>query len=204
MKQVSEDCSIELPHLRELECGQVKPTWEELELLADRYCISVRDLLPRRDDRDRGVKILRDRDAVTIEQLRAGRIQYTYSSRATSSTLPDFRPVELLLHLNDPEAVSLNKGHFFHQYTQVLDGGPVGFLWRWEDQVYSEVLQRGDSWMIPGLIPHWFYSPDPNRLGRILAVTFGCHLTGDAREELALLGPTHIHRIIEAGDYYDG
>jgi hypothetical protein len=79
----------------------------------------------------------------------------------------------------------------------------VGFLWRWSDTTHCETMLPGDSWIIPGFIPHGFYSCEPNRLGRILAVTFGCHLTGDAREELAILGADQLEQIVRIGDYFE-
>ena len=121
-----------------------------------------------------------------------------------SSTLPNFKPVELLLHLTDKNDVVINRGHFFHQFTQVLHGGPVGFMWEYEGEKLSERFDEGDSWIIPGFIPHGFWSPDPNKLGRILAITFGQQLaSGDARQELNLVGPKHAHRIVnDQDDYY--
>ena len=99
----------------------------------------------------------------------------------------------------------MNRGHFFHQYTQVLHGGPVAYLWEWQGKTHEEIFQEGDSWLIPGFVPHAFYSPDANRLGRILAVTFGQHLTGDARQELSVLGKNNVGRIVDdEEDYYPG
>ena len=97
----------------------------------------------------------------------------------------------------------MNRGHFFHQYTQVLHGGPVAYLWEWNGKVYEDVFTEGDSWLIPGFTPHGFYSPDPSNKGRILALTFGQNLAGDARQELALLGEKNAGRIIcDDLDYY--
>ena len=200
---VSEDTGIAQDRIRALEAGQAKPTWEELERLAKHFVVSVRDLLPFEHDLDRGIKVLRHRDARRIDQERAGRRQYTYWSRVMTSTLPNFKPMELLLHLNRRDEVVLNRGHFFHQYTQVRHGGPVAYLWEWEGQVHEEVFEEGDSWMIPGYVPHGFYSPNPDEPGRILAITFGQHLAGDARQELALIGRENLPRIVsDALDYY--
>ena len=201
---VSQDTGISGERLGALERGEGKPTWEELELLARQFSVSVRDLLPLENDLDRGMKFLRNADARRFDQERAGRIQYTYWERVMTSVLPNIKPVELLLHLHRREEVVLNRGHFFHQYTQVLDGGPVAYLWEWEGKVCEEVFEKGDSWLIPGFVPHGFYSPEPKNLGRILAITFGQHLTGDARQELSLLGKENLSRIVsEEQDYYD-
>lgn len=205
LEMVSVDTGISLSRLKALEGGLEKPEWEELEALAKHFYVSVRDLLPFKDDLDRGMKFLRAKDARKIEQKRGGRLQYTYWSRVMTSTLPNVKPIELLLHLNHREDVVLNRGHFFHQYTQVLHGGPVAYLWEWEGKVHEEIFTEGDSWLIPGFVPHGFYSSDPNHLGRILALTFGQHLTGDARQELTLLGEGNAGRIISDGlDYYPG
>lgn len=203
LAMVSEETGIAAERLKALEAGEMKPSWEELERLAKHFVIGVRDLLPAESDLDRGCKFLRHREAGVIEQERAGRLQYTYWHRVMSSTLPNFKPVELLLHLSRREEVVLNRGHFFHQYTQVLHGGPVAYLWEWEGRMHEERFEAGDSWLIPGFVPHGFYSPDPAHPGRILAITFGQHLTGDARQELALLGKANAGRIVsDDEDYY--
>ena len=200
---VADETGIPLERFKTLEAGEVRPTWEELERLARHFMVSIRDLLPYDDDLDRGMKFLLAKDARRIEQHRAGRLQYTYWSRVMSSVLPNFKPIEVVLHLNRREDVVLNRGHFFHQYTQVLHGGPVAYLWEWDGTVHEEMFHEGDSWLIPGFSPHGFYSPDPNRPGRILAITFGQHLTGDARQELSLLGKDQISRIVsDKADYY--
>lgn len=202
-EMISQDTGIAVERLRALEAGLEKPTWEELEALARQFTVSVRDLLPFENDLDRGMKFLRNREARSFDQKRAGRLQYTYWERVMTSAIPGIKPVELLLHLNRREEVVLNRGHFFHQYTQVLHGGPVAYLWEWEGSVREELFEAGDSWLIPGFVPHGFYSPDPQRLGRILAITFGQHLTGDARQELSLIGPENAPRIVsDDQDYY--
>ena len=203
LEMVSRDTGIPLERLKALEEGLERPSWEELERLGKQFCVSVRDLLPFDSDLERGVKILRHADARRFDQDRMGRLQYTYWERVMSSALPNLKPVELALHLSRKEEVVLNRGHFFHQYTQVLHGGPVAFLWEWEGQVLEERFVEGDSWLIPGFLPHGFYSPDQKNHGRILAMTFGQHLTGDARQELNLLGAENLPRIVsDASDYY--
>lgn len=203
LEMVSRDTGISEERLRALESGRAKPAWEELERLARQFFVSVRDLLPAETDLDRGMKFMRQRDARRFDQERSGRLQYTYWERVMTPALPNLKPVELLLHLNRREDVVLNRGHFFHQYTQALHGGPVGYLWEWEGKVQEEIFSEGDSWLIPGFVPHGFYSPDPAHLGRILAITFGQHLTGDARQELSLLGKENLSRIVEEpADYY--
>lgn len=202
---VSQDTGIPLERLRELEKGYAKPEWSELEKLAKQFFVSVRDLLPYEDDLDRGMKFLRHKDSRATEQKRNGKLQYTYWSRVMTPVLPNIKPIELLLHLTRREDVVMNRGHFFHQYTQVLHGGPVAYLWEWEGEIHEEVFEEGDSWLIPGYVPHAFYSPDPNHLGRILAITIGQHLTGDARQELDLIGQKNAGRIVEDDeDYYRG
>ncbi len=202
-EMVSRDTGIPVERLRSLEAGMEKPSWEELELLARQFTVSVRDLLPFENDLDRGMKFLRNRDARAFDQKRAGQLQYTYWERVMTSAIPGIKPVELLLHLNRREEVVMNRGHFFHQYTQVLHGGPVAYLWEWKGATHEDVFEEGDSWLIPGFVPHGFYSPDAQRPGQILAITFGQNLTGDARQELALLGRENASRIVsDDQDYY--
>lgn len=199
---VSKETGIPLERLEALEKGLLKPEWAELEKLAKQFFVSVRDLLPFDNDLDRGMKFLRHGEARRFDQKRNGRLQYTYWSRVMSPVLPNIKPVELLLHLTCKEDVVMNRGHFFHQYTQVLHGGPVAYLWEWQGTVYEEIFHVGDSWLIPGFIPHAFYSPDPQSPGRILAITIGQHLTGDARQELQLIGKDNAARIIEDHEEY--
>ena len=199
---VAQHTGIALERLQSLEKGYLKPEWSELEKLAKHFFVNVRDLLPMEMDLDRGCKFLRDKESFVVEQKRDGRLQYTYWDRCMSSVLPNFKPVELLLHLNRREDVVMNRGHFFHQYTQVLHGGPVAYLWEWQGEVQEEIFHQGDSWLIPGFVPHAFYSPEPQNLGRILAITFGQHLTGDARQEMGLLGKANISRVLEDDEEY--
>ena len=201
---VSQDTGITQDRLSDLEKGYEKPTWEELEKLAREFSVSVRDLLPFEDDRNQGVVIFRESQSRKFDQFRAESLQYTYTLKAMSATLPNFKPTELLLHLTDKNKVVNNRGHFFHQYTQVLHGGPVGFVWEWEgEKLYEEFIQ-GDSWLIPGFVPHGFWSPNPGQLGRILAITFGQQLaSGDARQEMSLIGSQNASRIInDQEDYF--
>ena len=85
-EMVAQNTNIVPERLTELERGYQKPTWEELEKLARGFRVSVRDLLPLEDDRDRGVIILRHSEAVKMDQFRASRVQYTYWCRAMSSS----------------------------------------------------------------------------------------------------------------------
>ena len=204
LKMVSNDTGISQNRLSDLEKGYEKPTWEELEKLAKEFFISVRDLLPFEDDRKQGVVICRDSQSRKFDQIRAGTLQYSYTCKAMTSALPNFKPIELLLQLTDKNKVVINRGHFFHQYTQVLHGGPVGYVWEWEGEKLYEEFNEGDSWIIPGFVPHGFWSPDPKNFGKILAITFGQQLaSGEARQELSLIGPQNAHRITnDQEDYY--
>ncbi len=186
-----------------MEAGTAKPSLQDLQKLADVYVVSLRDLLPAENDLDRGIKILLQKDARVTPQERAGRLQYTYWERVMTKTIPNFKPVELELHLHDPRQVTLNRGHFFHQYTQVLHGGPVATLWKDGDETHEQIFTEGDSFLLPGFVPHGFYSPDKNQNGKILAITFGQHLaSGDARAEMNLIGPQHLPRVLSDADYY--
>ena len=202
LARVAQDTGIALERLKELEKGSVKPEWHELEKLAKEYFVSVRDLLPADEDLDRGCKFTRHAQVIPVEQKRDGRLQYTYWGRCMSPVLPNIKPVELLLHLTKREDVVMNRGHFFHQYTQVLHGGPVAYLWVHEGKTHEQVFNLGDSWLIPGFVPHAFYSPDSQNLGQILAITFGQHLTGDAKQELGLIGKDNAWRIVSDDQEY--
>ena len=100
----------------------------------------------------------------------------------------------------------MNRGHFFHQFTQVIHGGPVGFVWEYQEEKHYQEFIEGDSWLIPGFVPHGFWSPDPDKLGRILAITFGQQLaSSDTRQELSLISPLNAPRIVDDQEgYYIG
>jgi transcriptional regulator with XRE-family HTH domain len=200
---IAKDTGISEERVRKMEKGLVKPSWAELEKLAKTFFVSVKDLLPYEDDLDRGIAISLMKDARYMDQERAGRLQYTYNGKVMSSTLPNFKPVELVLHLTEKEEVVLNNGHFFHQFTQVIGSGPVGHVWEFEGERHYQVHEEGDSWLIPGFVPHGFWSPDADNKGKILAITFGQHLaSSDAKQELQLIGPDNAGSIFTDGDYY--
>lgn len=200
---VSRVTGISENDVKAMERGDMQPSLEQLQKFADVYVVSLRDLLPAENDLEQGIKILRHADALVTPQDRAGRLQYTYWSRVMTKTIPNFKPVELELHLHDRDSVTLNRGHFFHQYTQVLDGGPVATLWKEGEETHEEVFEKGDSFLIPGFVPHGFYSPDKEKNGRILAITFGQHLaSGDARAEMGLIGQENLPRIVSDEDYF--
>jgi len=141
-EMIANETAITQDRMKSLEEGIEKPSWGELEKLAKYFCVSVRDLLPYEDDLDRGCKFLRHNKSTQFDQKRGDQVQYTYWNRVMSSTLPDIKPVELLLHLTKRESVVMNRGHFFHQYTQVLHGGPVAYLWEWEGKIHEDVFYR--------------------------------------------------------------
>lgn len=180
--------------VRELIAGSRVPEMDELAALSHALNRSLKDLLPVESDLHDGLKVLAHEDARVFRQDRGAGLQYTYWARVTSSAIPDFVPVELMLHLSDAEKVVPNRGHFFHQYTEILDGGPVTVFWKdRRGETHSYTGNEGDSWLIPGFTPHWFISPDPNRLGKIIAITIGQHLTGDSRHELTVVGADRVH-----------
>src|SRR3989344_4177788 len=104
-KYVAEKLGMTVDHLKALEKGEAMPTHDELEKLAQMYVVSVRDLMPATYDLERGVKILWHKNARVIPQERDGRLQYTYWERVMTTTIPNFKPVELELHLHDRSLV---------------------------------------------------------------------------------------------------
>ena len=130
LDMVQKDTGIPKNRLVSLEKGLEKPHWEELEKLAKEFRVSVRDLLPFNDDRTDGIIMLRDNEARKFEQVRGGNLQYTYTCRVMSSSIPNFKPVELLLHLSNKDKVVMNRGHFFHQFIRKFTCF-VQFLGQW-------------------------------------------------------------------------
>jgi transcriptional regulator with XRE-family HTH domain len=191
--EIAEESGLSEPTVRELLAGDRVGTFAELAQLAVVLNRGLRDMLPYENDLVDGVKLLRHDDARMFQQDRGSGLQYTYWARATSSAIPDFVPVELVLHISDPDQVVPNLGHFFHQYTEILDGGPVTVFWKDTDgETHSYTGAEGDTWLIPGFTPHWFTSPDPDNLGKIIACTIGQHLTGDTRQEIILCGADRV------------
>lgn len=151
--------------------------------MADTYPVSLSDLWVEPDDTDAGVKIMRAEDSAATARVferkdRSGGFSpyYEYRDTAMSRTAP-FKP-EWISELRvvddaDPDNpdVAYNHGHLMHQCTFFI--GEVNFYWRIGDRSYSAEMNTGDSNYITPFVPHSFASRDPNRLGLILAVTYG-------------------------------
>ncbi|MEK6861660.1 MAG: hypothetical protein AABY07_06845, partial [Nanoarchaeota archaeon] len=125
---------------------------------------------------------------------RAGRDYYEYRDTVTSS-LSQFRPEwikELCIVDNndvDNPLIQWNNGHFMHQFTYFI--GHVNFYFMRNGKKEVAIMNTGDSMYITPFIPHTFATRKnrDNKLGLILALTYGNKLSGDAEKELSAIGP---------------
>ncbi len=158
--------------------------------------VNARDFYVIQDDTNHSVKIMRAAASAESTRLmhRAGSPYYEYRDTAMS-TVAQFRPEWImplaLVDDNDPknQTVQWNNGHFLHQFTYFI--GPVNFYYLDEtNQKRTAVMHTGDSMYITPFVPHSFTTrkTPTGEKGLILALTYGARLTGDAQQELSVLG----------------
>ena len=81
---------------------------------------------------------------------------------------------------SDNPDVAYNKGHFLHQCTFFI--GEVNFYWEIKGIKHCVEMNTGDSNYITPFIPHSFASRNENKLGIIIAVTFGSEVSKSLNE----------------------
>ncbi len=193
---LAEKSGIELALVKAIEESHFSPSLEMLEKLAKALTINLRDLFPITADTDRGVKFQFKKGRYTRTIWRKGKPYYVYEDLITTTENVSLRPEILTLLCTREEERVLNEGHFLHQCTYALHG-KLRFYWKFEDKVYSQDFEEGDSWYIRPFVPHSFISLDPNDLAKIIAFTFGGNITPDAVNELAVIGKEGACRIVE-------
>lgn len=208
LKRRPEDAARELgcslSEVEEILAGQRELPLELIRRATRVWPVSARDFFLLRDDCPDGVSVMRASASAASGRVmqRAGKPYYQYRDTAMSSAAA-FRPewIEELCVVDDdnPEnpAVQWNNGHFLHQFTYFV--GPVNFYYQGADgKKKVAVMNTGDSMYITPFVPHSFASrrnPE-NRLGHILALTYGAKLGGEPQQELALLGPELAERCV--------
>lgn len=200
---LAEKSGVPLETIRQIEAGQALPSLEALQQMAQAMTVNLRDLLPIVPDTTEGIKVLRKADRYTRTIHRGGKPYYLYADLVTTTENVGLRPEAITLLCTEERDVVMNKGHFLHQCTFALHGR-VRFFWEFEGQRKSADFDEGDSWYIRPYIPHSFMSLDKHNLATIIAFTFPGTITGDAVQELRVLGVRAAQRIVEEEQWYAG
>jgi hypothetical protein len=161
--------------------------------LAEKYPLSLRDLIPVDDDAPDGVRITSWVHSKNTSRTltRAGSAYYEYLDTAMSRSAM-FRPeyLRMLVHVdnNSPDnpKISWNNGHFLFQLTYFI--GEVNYYHEFAGRKYCFAMNDGDAAIGMPYCKHSFASRRPDGENAILALTFGGRILGDAQHELSLLG----------------
>ena len=154
--------------------------------MADFYPISLGSLWIEPDDTDGGVMLMSAGDSIRSGRIfsradRNGVLTDYYEYRDTAmSRLAPYKPewIQPLRTVtdNDPDNpdVAFNNGHLMHQLTFFI--GDVNFYWRADGVKNCREMKSGDSCYITPFVPHSFTSRDPDKLGTIVAITYGAEV----------------------------
>lgn len=154
--------------------------------MTDTYPISLAQVWLERDDTDAGVHVMRAAASAETSRVfdrpdRSGALSPYYEYRDTAmSRLGPFKPewIQPLRAVgdDDPENpdVAYNNGHLMHQQTFFI--GEVNFYWKQGGKAYCAEMNTGDSNYITPYVPHSFTSRNSDRLGLIIAMTYGDQL----------------------------
>lgn len=200
---LAEKSGVPLETIQQIEAGRTLPSLEVLQQLAQALTVNLRDLLPIIPDTTEGIKVLRKPDRYNRVIERGGKPYYLYADLVTTTENVGLRPEMITLLCAEERDVVMNKGHFLHQCTLALHGR-IRFFWEFEGRRKSMDFQEGDSWYIRPYIPHSFMSLDKQDLATIIAFTFPGGITGDAVQELRVLGVRAAQRIVEDEQWYVG
>jgi methylphosphonate synthase len=198
------DLDLDLSDVLSILAGKTAVTQEIVEKATQVWPVSNRDFYLLRDDAPQAVRVMRAAESAASSRTmkRAGEDYYEYRDTAMSSVAA-FRPewIRELCVVDDNDAdnasVQWNNGHFLHQFTYFI--GPVNFYFKDSNGTKSvAVMNTGDSMYIAPYVPHTFTTRrnSAGENGLILALTYGNKLTGDAQQELSLLGRDEASSII--------
>ncbi len=200
---LAERAGLPVKTIQEIESGEISPTFDQIQQLAQAMTLNVRDMFPMARDTTDGVKILRKRDRYVRTITRGGKPYYEYADLVTSTEIPTMKPELLTLLCSDEADLQMNKGHSLHQCTYVLHGR-LRFYWKSEGEIKRQEMEEGDCFYIRPFVPHSFLSCNPKDPAEILAFTFAGNLSGEAAQELAIIGKRGAARIIEDVQWFEG
>lgn len=190
----AKDLGISEGEYEDLVRGRRPVSAEVMARMAAVWPVNERDILPVHNDCPDGVLICAAEESVASARVfrRGGADYYEYRDTAMSR-LASFRPewIRMLAVVDDDAPdnprVRWNDGHLLYQFTYFV--GPVNYYYRWGGQSHAIRMNTGDSVWGQPFSPHTFTSRSATEPAYILALTYGGELTGDARHELAALGP---------------
>lgn len=200
---LAEKSGIALDAIQQIEGGRTAPSLETLQQLAQAMGVNLRDLIPITPDTTDGIKVLLKGDQYRRTIARGGKPYYVYADLVMTTENVGLRPMAITLLCIEDKDVVMNKGHFLHQCTYALHGR-VRFFWEFNGERKWRDFEEGDSWYIRPYVPHSFRSLNKDDLATIIAFTFSGNITGDAVQELRVLGSNAAQRIVEEEQWYAG
>ena len=177
-----------------------------LTRMCDVYPISIANVWVEPNDTIKGVKIMRAGDSKATSRIfsrtdHSGNLTNYYEYRDTvMSSNASFKPEWIKpLRIVDNDAsnnpdVAYNRGHLMHQCTFFI--GEVNFYWEVDGTKYCVEMNTGDSNYITPFVAHSFTSRNKDKLGIIVAVTFGGEVHS-ALNELANIGILAVEELSE-------
>jgi len=193
--KLSEKSNIKVADIQELKNGNIKPTIQQIDRLANALGIRIKDLLPTESDTRNGIKITTSKDSENTRRLvnrqavgRDSKLYYSYQDTALTINAPYVRGVILdIFCLNDEDIVQ-NEGHFQDSITFVTKG-PIQGVWVDDNgKVVTKKLETGHSYFARGYAPHTYRSYSQDCIGQILSFTFCNALAADTQSDLMMLG----------------
>jgi len=162
------------------------------------YPVSFLNILLEKDDTDDGVIVMRAKESKRTSRVfnrldKTGQPAPYYEYRDTAmSRLGPFKPewIRQLRVVDNADAdnldVAYNNGHLMHSLTFFV--GEVNFYWKAGGKTHCRRMNTGDSHYITPYVPHTFTSRNSNKLGLIIATTYGDQVR-QALAEFRHIGP---------------
>ena len=199
MTELADRAGIGRERVERLEAGDVEPTPDDIERLADALRVSARDLsLPAVQE-----------DPVLVQSYADGR-RWKYPEDEAAYEIVELTPVrsmpfskglEVNVLLDGAAEPDLRVG--LHQYLYNVGDQPVTLAWRASRERHEETLQPDDSAYIKPSVPHAFRGSG----GKVLVLRIGGRLTGDGQMELSRIlatgGDTLARVVGETKQWYD-
>ncbi|MBT5677355.1 MAG: hypothetical protein HOJ07_16835 [Rhodospirillaceae bacterium] len=160
-----------------------KVAYQLVKTMVKAYPISLTQLWVERDDTDSGVHVMRGASSQKTSRIfdrrdRDGALTPFYEYRDTAmSRLAPFKPewIQPIRVVSDADPdnpdVAYNHGHLMHQLTFFI--GEVNFYWKQRGKTYCREMNTGNSNYITPYVPHSYTSRNPDKLGLIIAITYG-------------------------------
>ncbi len=169
---------------------EIIPNMEEIKKFADALSINTRDLMPP-DVIEEKVLFRNYNDAPRWFYPDSSKM-YELVELVNSKNLPDSKALELTIRSNGKDDDSLDLKMGLHQYVYNIGETSVSFSWKFNENLYHETINPGDSVYLKPFIPHNF-----RQEGKLLILRIGGRITGDAQREFSNLDKNDAQRAIQ-------